>query len=271
MKRQGSSTRARRASRSPSRPRAVRAAPPALARELAELVEEEDAAVRERDLAGPRRVAAADQPGGGDRVVRGAERARDRATAVEAPATLAIRATSSASAAQRRQDRGQPPRRQRLPGAGRADHQQAVAAGGGDLERPAQARLAAQVGEVGAVRRSRPSGSGSGAAAAATRRATARGSWSSRSSGTTARPSTSAASGPLAAATIAARCRPRAPPRPSPARRRRAARVPSSASSPASAQPASRPPGAGPRRPAARRRSRGRTPGRPCAGRPARG
>ena len=47
-----------------------------VAPELRQLVEEEHAVVRERDLAGPDRVAAADQRGVGDRVVRGAERAR---------------------------------------------------------------------------------------------------------------------------------------------------------------------------------------------------
>ena len=45
-----------------------------VAPELAELVEEEDAAVGQGRLARPRRVAAADQAGGADRVVRRAER-----------------------------------------------------------------------------------------------------------------------------------------------------------------------------------------------------
>ena len=50
---------------------------------------------------------------------------------------------------QRRQDRGQPAGGQRLAGPRRPDHQQAVPAGGGDLERVAEVALAAQVGEVG--------------------------------------------------------------------------------------------------------------------------
>ena len=49
---------------------------------------------------------------------------------------------------QRRQDRRQPRRQHRLAGAGRADHQQIVAAGGGDLERALGALLALDVGEV---------------------------------------------------------------------------------------------------------------------------
>ena len=48
----------------------------ARARELRELVEEQHAAVRERRLARLRRVGAADEPGGRDRVVRRAERPR---------------------------------------------------------------------------------------------------------------------------------------------------------------------------------------------------
>ena len=47
----------------------------ARARELRQLVEEQDAVVRERRLARLRRVGAADQAGGRDRVVRRAERA----------------------------------------------------------------------------------------------------------------------------------------------------------------------------------------------------
>ena len=81
------------------------------------------------------------------------------------PQALAIRATSSASlGGQRRQDRGQPARRQRLAGPGRADHQQAVAAGGGDLERVAQvaAGRAGRRGRGRRRRRSSRSGSGCG-------------------------------------------------------------------------------------------------------------
>ena len=49
---------------------------------------------------------------------------------------------------ERRQDRRQPRRQHRLAGAGRADHEQVVAAGGGDLERALGALLALDVLEV---------------------------------------------------------------------------------------------------------------------------
>ena len=49
---------------------------------------------------------------------------------------------------QRRQDARQPPRQHRLAGAGRPDHQQVVAAGGGDFERAARKRLAVKIGEI---------------------------------------------------------------------------------------------------------------------------
>ena len=49
---------------------------------------------------------------------------------------------------QRRQDRGQPRSQHRLAGAGRPDHQQVMAAGGGDLERALGALLPLDVGEV---------------------------------------------------------------------------------------------------------------------------
>ena len=49
---------------------------------------------------------------------------------------------------ERRQDAGQPRRQHRLAGAGRADHQQIVAAGGGDFERAFGALLALDVRQV---------------------------------------------------------------------------------------------------------------------------
>ena len=66
---------------------------------------------------------------------------------------------------QRRQDRGQPRRQHRLAGAGRADHQEVVAAGGGDFERALGALLALDVGEV-EQRRRRPRGFSAAAATA---------------------------------------------------------------------------------------------------------
>ena len=52
---------------------------------------------------------------------------------------------------QRRQDRRQPPGEHRLAGAGRADHQDVVPAGGGDGQRPLGELLAADVGEIHVV------------------------------------------------------------------------------------------------------------------------
>ena len=121
------------------------------ARELAELVEEEDAPVRQRHLAGAGRVAAADEPGGRDRVVRRPERPCCTAPAVgpPLPQALAIRRTSIASGSdERRHDRGQPAGGEALARAGRAEDQHPVAPGGGDLERVAKRRLAAEIGEV---------------------------------------------------------------------------------------------------------------------------
>ena len=103
-------------------------------------------------LAGARGVAAADQAGGADRVVGRAEGRARPAGPRRAPAGAGDpRHLQRLARRQRRQDRGQAARGQRLAGAGRADHQQAVPARRGDLERVAQVRLAAQVGEVGAA------------------------------------------------------------------------------------------------------------------------
>ena len=49
---------------------------------------------------------------------------------------------------ERRQDRGKPRGQHRFAGAGRPDHEQVVAAGGGDFERPLGAFLALDVGEI---------------------------------------------------------------------------------------------------------------------------
>ena len=50
---------------------------------------------------------------------------------------------------QRRQDAGEPLGEHRLAGAGRADHQNVVAAGGGDFEGALRRGLAADVAEIG--------------------------------------------------------------------------------------------------------------------------
>ena len=49
---------------------------------------------------------------------------------------------------ERRQDGGQPLRQHRFARTGRADHQEIVAAGGGDLERPARHLLAAHFAQI---------------------------------------------------------------------------------------------------------------------------
>ncbi len=106
--------------------------------------------VGERDLARARRGAAADQAGRGDRVVRRAERPPPGDRVLDrAPARARdLRRLDRLPRAERRQDRRQPPRRHRLARPGRPADQDRVAAGRRDLERPAQRRLAAQVGEI---------------------------------------------------------------------------------------------------------------------------
>ena len=79
----------------------------ARAGELGQLVEEQDAVVGERGLAGRRRGAAADQAGRRDRVVRRAERARadQPAAAVQAGDRLDARHLDRLDGRERRQDR----------------------------------------------------------------------------------------------------------------------------------------------------------------------
>ena len=105
----------------------------------------------ERDLARSGRVAAADQPGGRDRVVRSAKRApaRDRRRHRSPAGAGDPGGLDRLRRRQRGQDRRQPPCRHRLAGSGRPADQQAVAARRRDLERAPQPGLAAQVGEIG--------------------------------------------------------------------------------------------------------------------------
>ena len=64
-----------------------------------------------------------------------------------------MRVTSTASVgAQKRKQRGQPAREHRLPGAGRALHEQVVRTGGRDLQCAARARVPAHVAQVRARR-----------------------------------------------------------------------------------------------------------------------
>ena len=122
-----------------------------VATELAELVEEEDAAMGQGRLARPRRIAAADQTRRADRVMGSAERPPAQATVEPAAGARDPRDLERLDRRQRRQDRGQAGRRQRLPGPRRPDDQQAVPAGSGDLQRVAEVALPSQVGEVGSA------------------------------------------------------------------------------------------------------------------------
>ena len=157
-------------------------------------------------LAGAGRVAAADQPGRADRVMGSAEGSASRRRALQPPAGAGDpRHLERLLGRQRRQDRGQAAGGERLAGPRRADHQQAVPAGRGDLERVAQVALAAQVGEVGAVAVGveQRAAAARGAPASTPRppeRAAARGSRAA----ITSMPSASAASGPFSAGTTIA-------------------------------------------------------------------
>ena len=122
--------------------------------ELRQLVEEQHAVVRERDLARARQRAAADQRRA-EALWCGARYGRSPQRAASNPPleTEWIAATSSASASrQRRQDAGEARREHRLAGARRTDHQHAVRAGRGDFERALRLLLALHVAEVGVGR-----------------------------------------------------------------------------------------------------------------------
>jgi hypothetical protein len=118
--------------------------------ELGQLVEEEDAEVRERYLAGTRLGAAADQSGHAGRMVRRAEGAAGGELATHQLAGQRVHHGDFQHLlrGQRRQDRGQPRRQHGLSGPRGADHQQIVSAGGGDLEDSLGAFLAFDVFEV---------------------------------------------------------------------------------------------------------------------------
>ena len=118
--------------------------------ELRKLVEEQHAVVRERDFARPRAQAAADQRRHRGGMMRAAERAAvgERAAFDHAGDRRDHRHFEQLGRRERRQDRRQPRRQHRLAGAGRADHQQVMPAGGGDLERALGALLALDVLEI---------------------------------------------------------------------------------------------------------------------------
>jgi hypothetical protein len=122
-------------------------------RELAELVEEQDTARGEAELAGSHRGAAStDERDHGRRVVRGPERwPGDGPTTGQRDAGRRVhpRRVAGVGAAERRQQAGQPTGQHGLARSGWPEQQQVVAAGRRDLERLPGPTLAADVGQIG--------------------------------------------------------------------------------------------------------------------------
>jgi hypothetical protein len=125
--------------------------------ELRQLVEKEDAAMRERHLAGPDGIPAAEERRVGDRAVGRADRPRrhERAAVEQARDAVDGGHLDRLVQRERREDRRQPASEHRLPGPGRADQQDVVTPRRGDLERALRRRLPADVGEVARRRRGR--------------------------------------------------------------------------------------------------------------------
>ena len=123
--------------------------------ELRQLVQEQHALVRERHLARARVRAAADHGGDRSGVVRAAKRPPlGQPAVVQQPGDAGDHAHfQDLGRIQRRQQPGQARRENRLARPRRADQQQVVAAGGGNLERAFGGLLAFDVGELGIVRR----------------------------------------------------------------------------------------------------------------------
>ena len=122
-----------------------------VAGEFGQLVEEEHAVVGEADFAGARDHAAADEAGVGDGVVRRAEGAlgdEARVRVEHAGDGVDLGGLEGFVETQRREDGGQALGEHGLAGAGRADHEDVVAAGGGDFEGALGDVLAADVVEV---------------------------------------------------------------------------------------------------------------------------
>ena len=122
--------------------------------ELRQLVEKEDPVMGEADLARPRGMAAADQAGVGDRVVRGAEGpgSQERLLPVqEAGDGEDLRRFDGLREGQVGEDRHEPLGEHGLSGAGRTDHQEVVPPGGGDLQGALGLLLAADLAEIEGV------------------------------------------------------------------------------------------------------------------------
>jgi hypothetical protein len=122
-----------------------------VAGKLGELVEEEDAVVGEGDFAGAGNGAAADEARVGDGVVRGAERPLGNESGFGVEDTgdgVDLGGLEGFVESEGREDRGETAGEHGFAGAGRADHQNVVTTGGGDLEGALGGLLAANVGEV---------------------------------------------------------------------------------------------------------------------------
>jgi hypothetical protein len=124
---------------------------------LGQLVEEQHPAVGQRDLAGPRRRATAHQRHRTGRMVRRAKRPSAEAARIETLCGQALqcRAGQRLVLGHRRQQAGQAQRQHRLAGARRADEQQAVCAGRGNLQRTLGGGLPLHVAQVRRSRRGR--------------------------------------------------------------------------------------------------------------------
>src|SRR5436305_255065 len=101
----------------------------------------------ERDLARPWGAPSANEPRGRDRVMRCPEWPRVRKFAAADPRhTVNSGDLQGLLKGRRRQDAGEPAGEHGLPGSGWTDHEEVVAARGGDLQRPARIELAVHVG-----------------------------------------------------------------------------------------------------------------------------
>ena len=141
--------------------------------ELRQLVEEQDAAMREARLTRPRAGAAADDRRRRRAVVRSAERppGDQRPLGREQPGDgVDPHHLERLARLERRQDRRQPARRASSCPSGRAREQKVVTAGGRELERAPGALLAADVGQVGRVGLGPPSGGSAGGGRSSPRR-----------------------------------------------------------------------------------------------------
>lgn len=124
------------------------------AMKLGQLVEEQHAVVRQADLAGRRRGAAADHAGIADRVVRIAEWPRHEKRFVgpqPSQGTVDARRFQALAGVQGRQDSRQPSRQHRLAGPGTADHQHVVRASGSYDQGALGELLSAHVREIDIV------------------------------------------------------------------------------------------------------------------------